>query len=51
MTPDQNKFVNHLSSQLLRSSTSVALNYGEAQGAEWLTAERNRDNKELQSTA
>ena len=32
----QDKFVNHLSSQLLRSSTSVALNYGEAQGAESL---------------
>ncbi len=33
--PDD-RFVNHLSSQLLRSSTSVALNYGEAQGAESL---------------
>ncbi len=32
----QEKFVNLLSSQLLRSSTSVALNYGEAQGAESL---------------
>ena len=32
----QDKFVNLLSSQLLRSSTSVALNYGEAQGAESL---------------
>ncbi|MCK5840066.1 MAG: four helix bundle protein [Bacteroidales bacterium] len=32
----QDRFVNHLSSQLLRSSTSVALNYGEAQGAESL---------------
>ena len=46
MTLDKNK-LNHLSSQLLRSSTSVALNYGEVQGAKSLTAERNRNNKEL----
>jgi four helix bundle protein len=28
------KFANHLASQLIRKSTSPALNYGEAQGAE-----------------
>jgi len=44
LPPD--KFVNHLLSQLVRSSISLALNYGEAQGAECLSAERNRNNKE-----
>jgi four helix bundle protein len=29
-----NKFSNHLASQLVRSCTSPALNYGETQGAE-----------------
>ncbi len=29
-----NKFANHLASQLVRSCTSPALNYGETQGAE-----------------
>jgi len=36
MTLDKNKFVNHLSSQLFRSSTSVVLNFDEVQGAESL---------------